>query len=132
MSRHTIPATLDQLEGMGDAIRQLFESHQLAGSHEDSLGMVQLAVHELLVNIMEHAYPTEKGDIVIEMGIADEMFSAELTDTGISFDPSTVAEPDPHALQENGFGLFLIDTIMDLVEYRPGVDGNVWKVSKKL
>lgn len=129
---YTIPATLDQLEPMSDAIMELFSQHSLAISYADELGMVQLAVHELLVNIMEHSYINQEGTIQVSFTIDKGIFNIELQDSGISFDPPTILEPEADSLQPNGFGMFLIDTIMDTVEYQTALHKNQWRLSKKI
>ena len=70
--------------------------------------------------------------IDVEMKIKWGRFSAELADTGKPFDPSVVPEPDPTVLQEHGFGLFLIEQLMDKVEYDSRDGTNRWRLIKKL
>lgn len=96
----------------------------------EEMSRVILAVDEAVTNIMEHAYEHDiEGELEIEMVLeADNTrFEVIIRDSGKSFDPNDVDDPD---LEEHvksgrrrGLGIFLIRRIMDEVhyDYRTGI-----------
>ena len=90
---------------------------------------ISLAVDEACTNVMRHAYePDEDGSVSITVEIDGNQFVVSVADTGIGFDPDSIKEPD---LQDflirhkvGGFGLYLMKTLMDKVEF--SIDPRVW------
>lgn len=95
---------------------------------------VTLAVHELLVNIVEHAYAGLPGDIVLEYVLDDAAIRLVVTDRADNHFtmPDVVAPPDPLDLPEGGMGLFIIHQAFDVVRYEPLPQGNRWQLIKQL
>jgi anti-sigma regulatory factor (Ser/Thr protein kinase) len=56
----------------------------------------------------------------------------ELFDNGRSFEYASIPMPSPDEPQVRGYGLFLIQALMDEVEYCPKDDGNTWRLVKNL
>jgi serine/threonine-protein kinase RsbW len=93
-----------------------------AGLDENSVYSVQLAVDEACTNIIEHAYGGENlGEIVCVCSTSSSGFEVELRDTGQTFDPKTI--PDPQLgvplekLKSRGAGIFLMKKLMDEVKF---------------
>jgi serine/threonine-protein kinase RsbW len=106
-----------------------------ATPHEQTVYAVQLAVHEACTNIVEHAYAGHPGGrIGVTLALADHprRLLIELRDTGAAYTPQRAALPDPHALQEGGYGQFLMHTLLDDVAYIPNEAGNTWRLVKLL
>jgi len=79
------------------------------------------AVGEAFNNIAIHGYTDgTTGDVDIEIDADGDGVVIRMLDTGKSFDPSVVPEPDLDALPENGMGLFIIHSFMDEVNYAAG------------
>ena len=83
---------------------------------------ILLAVDEAVTNIITHAYSEDRRDTIeIEIRIDAAAFRVAIRDSGLSFDPQTVAEPDiEYKLstgQRHGLGVFLMRRFMDEVEY---------------
>ncbi len=94
---------------------------------------VQLALHEVAVNIVNHAYAgVTDGRIrlVVYWAAESRCVTLELLDTGVGFDPTAVAEPDLDALPEHGLGLMLAHSLMDRVEYTREGLFNRWRMIK--
>jgi serine/threonine-protein kinase RsbW len=53
-----------------------------------------------------------------------------MMDPGRSFDPQLLDSPELQELAESGMGLFIIKSLMDEVEYRPG-NPNVLSLCKR-
>ncbi len=96
-----------------------------AGATADILRDIEIAVGEALTNAYKHGSP-EKGCSLILMKCAacDRAFAVEIRDEGSPFDPSFVAEPDPHSMREDGMGIYLMRCVMDVVEIECGLPGN--------
>jgi anti-sigma regulatory factor (Ser/Thr protein kinase) len=101
------------------------------------IGQVNLAIDEMLTNIMTYAWPQGgRHTIRLALSVEDGRLIAELTDDGVAFDPRTVAEPDLSApLEERrpgGLGVYFATTLMDRVEYRRVGDENRLTLIKAL
>jgi sigma-B regulation protein RsbU (phosphoserine phosphatase) len=113
-----LPASLDILAA---AIETILKQHTTLEDPEKTIYETRLAIHELCVNIIEHAYggAREKTTGYIALTITLIPFPhrliVETYDTGEPFDPSRV--PEPELLGERGRGLQLIRALMDEVSY---------------
>ena len=94
-------------------------------AHLDHLAIVLrtsivLAVQELMVNIVQHAYADVSGQIKFSLSQADGRITINVVDQAPrGFDlPETIPEPDPLDLPENGMGLFIIYQSFDAVNYK--------------
>ena len=106
----------------------------------ESVYAIELAVGEALTNIIRHAYQNEPGhEIHLALIIDETKFSLSIRDFGRKFNPTEHAPPDLSTPSEGGYGVYLIDKVMDevtydtsqskgtrldLVKYRPGTDKN--------
>ena len=96
---------------------------------------IQLAVHEIMTNIIEHAYkndPAGRIHLTLLFDPSRPSLTIELDDKGISFDKPRVQLPDLNHAQEHGYGLFLTHKLMDIVEYSTTQNGNHWHLVKNL
>ena len=83
---------------------------------------ILLAVDEAVANIIKHAYAEHRHDTIeITLLVDAHRFQVTIRDSGVSFDPKSIADPDiqEHVLQRrrSGLGVFLMRQIMDEVEY---------------
>lgn len=96
---------------------------------------LNLALEEAVVNVMNYAYPGEEGRPVFlraESSMAEdgqERVIFTLTDEGVPFDPTKEAKPDitlsAEERQIGGLGIFLVEQLMETVEYRRSEKRNV-------
>ncbi len=98
---------------------------------------LNLALEEAVVNVMNYAYPHgQVGSITLESYAFDGSLKFVITDNGIPFDPTRVKEPDVTSgiedRQVGGLGIFLVNRIMDKVEYKRMNNTNILTLSKKL
>ncbi len=86
---------------------------------------LKVAVSEAITNTVMHAYKKENDEeITLGFGIYEDRLEVMVADRGVSFNLNEVREQigpfkDTESienLREGGFGLFLIDTLMDKVE----------------
>lgn len=82
--------------------------------------LVQIAVNEVVTNIILHGYSNEKNHPIIIQGfIEEESVGFEILDQGKSFNPSTVEDPNFSGSIDHGFGLYIVKSIADTIHYMP-------------
>jgi len=131
MSKITFDANFDNLdeirEFVGDAARQV-------GFSEKEIYAIQLAADEASSNIIEHAYKGRTGQIQMTIDLLENPceLAIELHDTGKAASLENVKQPNLEEPQEKGYGLFLMQQLMDSVEYFPEEGNNRWRLTKRL
>jgi len=93
------------------------------GFEAESLGRIQLAVEEALVNVVVHAYAGSEGDVEICcLRTEPQVLTCEIRDNGPFFDPLSLPQPDLLAgvaeRRIGGMGVFLVRKMADQVQYR--------------
>lgn len=95
------------------------------GFSYDDIEDLKIAISEAITNTVEHAYNDKViGEVHIGFGIYDNRLEIMVSDHGESFKFEDIEEKiGPYeslesimTLREGGFGLFLIDALMDKVE----------------
>ncbi|WP_208586061.1 anti-sigma B factor RsbW [Gracilibacillus suaedae] len=88
---------------------------------------LKVAISEALSNATEHAYKTgDDGEVTIGFGVYQDRLEVMVADRGGSFDLQKIKKDiGPYEnnqsiedLREGGFGLFLIEALMDKVEIK--------------
>ncbi|MCR4407576.1 MAG: ATP-binding protein [Anaerolineae bacterium] len=94
--------------------------------HEKTVYSVQLAVQEAATNIVEHAYEGRPdGRVKFVLRAHGACLEIEISDQGKGFDFDAVPLPTWSEMQEGGYGVFLIKSLVDDVSYRSDpVTGN--------
>jgi serine/threonine-protein kinase RsbW len=131
--RLNLPASHKYLHLLGSCIRGVLKRADGLRDPEGVAYNVELAVHEIGANIVDHAYEgTADGriDVTLTLGEAGSSLIVDLRDTGRAFDPNAVPEPALGEAQIHGYGLFLVRELMDTVEYTPAPAGNHWRLTK--
>ena len=96
---------------------------------------IHLAVHELCVNIIKHAYAGEAGKFMLTLSLLDDPWRVEVStcDHGRrQFDSDGWAPPNLDDLPVHGLGIFLMQSLMDEVSYAPDAECNRWHLTKRL
>lgn len=89
----------------------------------DAIYKVDLALEELLVNVIRHGYGEGADDREIRVGVAlaDGAITVRMEDDAMAFDPRAAAPPDIGAAIEKypcqGLGLYLVGAVMDSIAY---------------
>lgn len=116
----TIQSRTDHLHEIRDFVAAV--AQQIGFDEEDTANIV-LAVDEACTNVIKHAYnyaPDE--EITVELHPGNKRLEVRVLDRGRAFDPDSVKPPDmKHHLSQyrrGGFGIYLMKTLMDKVEYR--------------
>lgn len=125
-----IPAELHHLS---QALSVVGAFARQAGATEEKLGQIELVLEELLVNIINYAYPGSQGTIEIQYRHSQQaQLWLEIRDQGIPFDPLSIPEVNTQLPLEDrpigGLGIFLIRNIVENIHYRRENDSNVLTV----
>lgn len=130
----TVAAEEGQLSRVRDFIVEVCEE---AGFSSREVSNTKLAVDEACTNIIKHAYSDrdENGDIKVQVSISPGDISIVLRDRGSRFDFAGVKDPDlDHYVEtgrKGGLGVFLINRLMDGVEYHSSDGGNELVLTKR-
>ncbi|HET6350131.1 MAG TPA: SpoIIE family protein phosphatase, partial [Candidatus Krumholzibacteria bacterium] len=130
----TVAAEEGQLGRVRDFVVAVCEE---AGFSPREVSNTKLAVDEACTNIIKHAYEgrRESGDITVVAEIDSGRIKIHLRDRGKHFDFSAVKDPDLDQYVETGrkggLGVFLINRLMDGVEYRTTDVGNELVLTKR-
>lgn len=131
----TFPASMNHLHQMLQFIRVEVRAAGFEGTHEIQ---VELALEEAIVNIIRHGYEKSSGSIEIHCTrIPFIGIKVVLIDSGIPYNPLlNKRKVDPTAPGEirtiGGYGVYLILTIMNVVEYEYKEGHNILTLIKFL
>ena len=82
------------------------------------ISMIELAVTEVTVNIIKHAYQSRTGETIqINAKVLDDEIEIRFYDQGEQFEPESVPQPVFDGSREDGFGLHIIAHTVDKVLY---------------
>ncbi len=98
---------------------------------------IQLAVEELLTNILNYAYPDQREhEIKVRLLPGESEFIIEVADDGRPFNPLEQPKPDLTLPLEQrpigGLGIYMIRKSMDRIEYRRADGKNILVMVKKI
>jgi len=127
-----VPAVLKEI----DRVRRFLKDY-VAGlglDEEDSL-KVELALHEICVNVAMYAYPEEPhGEMAVRLWREDGVLVIEVRDKGVPFNPVKKKNPDLLVKLRRGLpgglGVYFYRTLMDGLSYRRIRGENVLTVRK--
>jgi sigma-B regulation protein RsbU (phosphoserine phosphatase) len=113
-----IAASLDELERMRDWIVSVLKACAPVSISEDKLFSIQLALQEVASNVILHglAENREQG-VAIELKFSGTCAHIEVAYEGIPFRPEDVPLPSFDGSRDHGFGVYLINQLMDRVTY---------------
>jgi serine/threonine-protein kinase RsbW len=133
--RLDVPASYKYLHLLAPCLAEMLVRFEDLAEREVTVYNLQLALHEVCTNIVEHAYAgTSGGRVLVSLTLHEQArcLVIEVQDSGSSFAIESVAEPDLEQAQEGGYGLFLVRSLMDEVTYTPGGPQNIWRLVKQL
>lgn len=117
-----VPAKADYVSVMRLSISGI--ATRMGFTYEDIEDM-KVAISEAITNAVTHAYNNdEDGEVTIGFGVYENRLEIMVADHGGSFNLDEIKgsigpyEPDEsvETLREGGFGLFLVESLMDKVE----------------
>lgn len=112
-------AELARLPEMLKYVKEETKKNQVLPSVSHKL---ELATEEILVNIINYAYPDQRGKIWIETNSDSHSFEIHIKDQGIPFNPLEYKSDIGHNLpiserKIGGLGIYLVRQLMDKVAY---------------
>jgi serine/threonine-protein kinase RsbW len=119
---HKTKRILSRTDNLLEVREFVGEAARAFGFSEEDTANIVLAVDEACTNIIKHAYQyaTDK-EIEISVHQKARSFEIRIFDSGRSFDPSSIRQPD---LKEHigyrkrgGLGVYMMKKLMDKVEY---------------
>ena len=129
-----LPADLREIERLNRLVRQFGDLHEIPSR---TLYAVNLALDEVVTNIVRHGFDDPKGrEVVAHILVQESVVTTVVTDEGRSFNPLDVPAPDLTApLSERelgGLGIHLVRNLMDAVEYHREKEKNVLTLRKRI
>ncbi len=128
----TIQADYENIRLPCERLRALLAQ---ANIPEETAGLCELALQELLANLVDHAYEGRPGgQIDVRLACDRERVAIQTEDAGIpaEVDLNDIHMPMPEELAEGGYGMAIIRLLMDEVRYEMVQGRNVWTLNKKL
>jgi len=104
---------------------------------EEDRFRVELALHEICVNIVRYAYPrARRGEMVVRIWRDKDSLFIEVRDRGIPFNPVQKKNPDLLVKLRRGIpgglGVYFFKTLMDGLSYRRARGENILTVRKAI
>lgn len=124
---------LAEMTTLAETLERFCDQHRVG---PDIINVVNLALEEIVTNIISYGYGGEGGDHRIRIDLAHDgaSISARIEDDAKAFDPLQKETPDTDApLEERGIGglgIHLVKTLMDEVSYSREDGHNVLFIRK--
>lgn len=137
-TKNTYSLSVDSSTKHLSEVRDFVAAHaQNFGLTEKEISEIRLAVDEAYTNIIKHAYKNSPSNPVrIEVGSDKKKLWISIIDRGESFKPDEYKAPDIlkriKNKQRGGMGVFLIQKLMDQVQYNRKGDMNEIRMVKNL
>ncbi|WP_245863207.1 ATP-binding protein [Candidatus Viridilinea mediisalina] len=133
--RFELPARYTYLHLLSDCIADMLQLVEDVVEIEAVIYNIQLAVHEACTNIINHAYNHKSNEtihVTMTLTFDPPQLTVELQDRGNPFDSATYTSPNLEEVQVHGYGLFLINNLMDTVTYTSTPGRNEWCLVKNV
>lgn len=132
--RLQLPARLDALAILEKKVRTVLDGMPESDAIRTAQYNFTLALHELCANIINHGGTEPGSRINIELTLLSDpqLLQAVVVDSGKLFNRNLVSAPNFEAPQEHGYGIFLIEALVDNVEYTRQATGNQWILTLSL
>ena len=122
-SRMTFSSDLKELSGIRQFVRNFCGTIPEVLLDEARISMIELAVTEVVTNIVRHAYSGRSDALVqVTARLYPDRLLIEFVDKGKGFNPQEVPPPRFDGSRDGGFGIYIVSQIMDDVVYSRGKD----------
>ncbi|OPY39140.1 MAG: serine-protein kinase RsbW [Methanoregula sp. PtaU1.Bin051] len=129
----TVDAAIENIPVVADGIEDYLVS---AGVNPAIVPDIELAVDEVMTNIITHGFRRQAGTIGITCSIGEGVVRIEIRDRAPAFNPLLLKEPDISVKLEDrpvgGLGIYLVRKVMDAVSYEYRDGENVLTLEKKI
>ncbi len=119
----TLDADFLSLRQIGPWLHTVLPSED--GEPNPAHGSIELAIHELATNSIDHANPDD-GKLHLTAHINDSELQIELRDRGDFCEVEAIPVPDPENPQVRGYGMMIIEQLASSLTYERIDDLNVW------
>jgi serine/threonine-protein kinase RsbW len=121
-----------ELTQIGDARRWATGHASDEGLSEEEVWAIELALAEVLANVMRHAYDSQPGhEIRLSLMIDDEKLELEVQDFADPFQRDSIPPADLDTPRTGGYGLYIIEELMDEVIYSAADNGGHIRMVKR-
>ena len=125
---------MPEIERLATEVSRFADAHGIA---PEAAGDLNLALEEVVANVITHAYPRGGAhDIRVEITAAKDRLTAQVEDDGVYFDPLRRADPDITLRIEKrsvgGLGLFFVRKVMDELSYSREAGRNRLTMAKRV
>ena len=113
------------------------EVSQLLSLDSETTMNLNLALEEVVSNVILYAYPQKMGEnIIIKASSDDNILVFTITDKGDEFDPTKVEDADITLAAEDreigGLGIFIVKNIVNVVTYQRLDGKNILTLKKNI
>lgn len=110
------------------------ETLVFSGFHGKEAIAVVTACEELIVNVINYAYPGSEGNIEVKFDTEKNSILLTFTDDGVPFNPLKIPEVDTqllaHEREIGGLGIHMVKKLMDEVRYEYKEGRNILTIKK--
>lgn len=133
MIEKTFPATD---EALPDALAFVEEELEKNDCPLKTVMQITVCVEEMFVNVAHYAYGGKQGEVTMTLDMENGLFSIQLTDEGMPFDPLAKEDPDITLSAEErnigGLGIFMVKKSMNEVSYERRGNKNIFIMKKEI
>jgi len=125
-----VPSRISEIRRVSDGILDWLKSYK---ADEDTLFDIKLCVEEAVRNAIVHGNKSDEAKTVkVSYRLDGADVVIEVEDEGAGFNKTTVPDPtkDENLMKGSGRGVYLIDRLMDEVEYNN--KGNLVRMRKRI
>lgn len=113
--------------------RVVTEYAELSGLDAQSAREVILAVDEASANVIKHSYRGDAGQrLTLVARSVEDGIEVEIQDNGAPFNPTNQPIPPPDELRVGGRGMFLMQSVMDEIDYERRDGKNCVRMKKRV
>ena len=128
-----LESKVSEIGRLSEIVNEFGQNHQLT---DDCLFAVNLALEEILINVIKHGYDNNSDrEIQVRIWMSDDELRAEVEDDAPEFNPLELDAPDiTKPLEEReigGLGVHLVRNMMDRTEYKREGQKNILSIAKK-
>jgi serine/threonine-protein kinase RsbW len=110
-----VESRVEEIAGVRSWLR---EQARASGFSESEAADLGLAVSEACANVIQHAYGGQPGHpIDLRLNIDETKLVLSIRDMGAPFDVNAYTPPDLSQPQEGGYGVFIMRSMVDEVDY---------------
>jgi len=128
---YTFPAELKYLRSAARVSREVCREIEEACADENFSRDVELCVSEAFTNALKYGRSEETEDpITLHFQVFSDKLIIKVQDKGKGFDLDNLPELDLRSLPIHGYGLYIIRSKMDEVQYVQKIEGNFLTMTK--